>query len=1113
MNLFKLFAQAISIMLITNASIMAQPTTVTLQLDQNGKDCTVNSFNSNSNFVNGPQLSAGVQTTGGTPFEIRGFFQFDFSSIPTNAIIIDAKLSLYAFPYSGANQSRMSGENDCYIKRVTSSWDESTLTWNNMPTVDNSGIKIPLPASFSPYQNYTNTDITPIIKLMLGANNNGFMLQMRDNTPYTYKMLSFGSGDCTDATKRPKLVITYVPAGTPIIAVDSPGTLTVAENTPLQADLSWSDGSNESGYVVERSISNGTNYETIATLPANTHTYSNTGLTLNTLYYYRVRAIGPNGEYNHSNEVHLIAGGIGMENGEATVCAKNFLDPYGNNPLVSSTYTTQTLAPSGTGKVLSVNFTSFALGSDDYLRIYDGPTTTSPIIGTYSGSSSPKVVFSNHSTGKLTFVLSCSDEEPKAAGWVSVVSCVDSITAPSGLSATIENVTSVKLTWNDLSALEDGYIIERAKATTATWTVIDTVKSNVTQLIKTGFETGQKYYFRIRAYNANVKSRYSALAEITMPGPLAPTALLLKSFTPQDVTIGWNENATNETGYIIQRSANDNSHFLDYDTVASNTSMYTDTKMSPQNKYFYRVLAYNSDGRSNYTNEISAYSSVELISSTTLTDCNYVLMDDGGYGNHGNSLTQTMILAPVDPNKKVSIKFKEFLTYTEDKLYIYDPVAKGKDSLVVTMTGNRQDSIVARNSEGKLILKFVSDGSYATKGFVAYVNCLDIPTAPVLTSLDSTARRKITLQWEDNSQNEKNFIVYVSEGDNKNYLPADTLDPNTTSFVYNTTKTGTTFYFKILATGVDGNAPFSNAMRGTIMGPRNLSNFKLKINPLSTNGTITWKDNSNDEIGFIIEYSIGNNLNYVLLAQTEANITSWNLSYLTKNQKYYYRIRVFNEQDSSAYSEGSGWTNALTMTEAIGITTGTDYILYIPEGPEGNFSVGYSQVVERRCGSKQTQLHFYEFNTAEGKDILELHNGNSISSPTIATLSGNQLPADIYSSNTEGQMYISFKITSNEPRPRLAVKVGCATPTSLETLPVKEVKLYPNPASDIVYIQDAVNNYERVVVSDLNGKIMMDQLLTGDNQVNVNQLENGVYMIKLYTKSEVMTAKLLIQRK
>lgn len=70
-------------------------------------------------------------------------------------------------------------------------------------------------------------------------------------------------------------------------------TNSVTTITPPSSSLTvnWNDNAvNETNYVIERS-GNGTNFTIIATLPANTTSYNDTGLTPDTQYYYRIKAI------------------------------------------------------------------------------------------------------------------------------------------------------------------------------------------------------------------------------------------------------------------------------------------------------------------------------------------------------------------------------------------------------------------------------------------------------------------------------------------------------------------------------------------------------------------------------------------------------------------------------------------------------------------------------------------------------------------------------------------------------------------------------------------------------------------------------------------------------
>jgi hypothetical protein len=72
----------------------------------------------------------------------------------------------------------------------------------------------------------------------------------------------------------------------------APLSLAVSAVSSSQLKLTWKDGSaNEDGFQIERCAGLiCTNFTQVATVAANTTTYSNTGLVKNTTYSYRLRA-------------------------------------------------------------------------------------------------------------------------------------------------------------------------------------------------------------------------------------------------------------------------------------------------------------------------------------------------------------------------------------------------------------------------------------------------------------------------------------------------------------------------------------------------------------------------------------------------------------------------------------------------------------------------------------------------------------------------------------------------------------------------------------------------------------------------------------------------------
>lgn len=148
-----------------------------------------------------------------------------------------------------------------------------------------------------------------------------------------------------------------------------------------------------------------------------------------------------------------------MSNAPVTACSGTFTDsnPFGNYSNNQSF--TKTFSPATAGAAVQLDFTSFALevGSAnngtpyDYLDIYDGPTTSAPLIGRYSGNNSPGTVRASNATGQLTARF-ISDVGVTRAGWEADISCIDPVAfAPASGSPG----TSVLLSGGQLSTVTE----------------------------------------------------------------------------------------------------------------------------------------------------------------------------------------------------------------------------------------------------------------------------------------------------------------------------------------------------------------------------------------------------------------------------------------------------------------------------------------------------------------------------------------------------------------------------------------------------------------------------------------------------------------------------------
>jgi hypothetical protein len=154
-----------------------------------------------SNFGNDTTLE--VRPDNGA--DHRGLLKFDLSSIPSNATITSATLYLY-------ENDKKAGQTT-YVYRVTSNWDEDTVSWILLVGAFDNNISY---FTFLPNQSdcMLTMDIANLVQLWVNGTypNYGLMLYSTGaNSKVTYVTKEDGT-----ANKRPKLNIVYVlPSSTP----------------------------------------------------------------------------------------------------------------------------------------------------------------------------------------------------------------------------------------------------------------------------------------------------------------------------------------------------------------------------------------------------------------------------------------------------------------------------------------------------------------------------------------------------------------------------------------------------------------------------------------------------------------------------------------------------------------------------------------------------------------------------------------------------------------------------------------------------------------------------------------------------------------------------------
>jgi len=172
---------------------------ITLQPGAAGKDAAISSSVPANNFGN--ETYSWVGDFSGTI--TRLYIQFNLSSIPVSAKILDADLRLYQYFTFGGSDFTIE------LLKINNSWDESTISWDLQPTRSSDPI---ITSSITAGATTWNSwDIDDLVQSWLdgGIANYGANLKDTHETSGNTMAYFYTSDYTIDTTKRPKLVISY----------------------------------------------------------------------------------------------------------------------------------------------------------------------------------------------------------------------------------------------------------------------------------------------------------------------------------------------------------------------------------------------------------------------------------------------------------------------------------------------------------------------------------------------------------------------------------------------------------------------------------------------------------------------------------------------------------------------------------------------------------------------------------------------------------------------------------------------------------------------------------------------------------------------------------------
>ncbi len=185
--------------------------------------------------------------------------------------------------------------------------------------------------------------------------------------------------------------------------------------------------------------------------------------------------------------------------------------------------------------------------------------------------------------------------------------------------------------------------------------------------------------------------------------------------------------------------------------------------------------------------------------------------------------------------------------------------------------------------------------------------------------------------------------------------------------------------------------------------------------------------------------------------------------------------------------------------------TGTQYQL----GLDTASSTTNYDATLRNTGDVVFVVLGYDFGSNELKMWID-PNPNTFTAATPATLTNT--PAATYN-NLGGFILRQDTPTSTPSISFDELRVATTTPDLFLSVAQNEIKglnVYPNPANNVLFIETELNEVKNIAIYDVLGKQVVNTT-TASTEVNVSNLNSGLYIVKITENGKTATKKLVIE--
>ena len=389
--------------------------------------------------------------------------------------------------------------------------------------------------------------------------------------------------------------------------------------------------------------------------------------------------------------------------------------------------------------------------------------------------------------------------------------------------------------------------------------------------------------------------------------PSAPAHLTATAIASNHITLTWSDNAGDEDGFELERSATDGA-FSRIALIVPNSTTYQDTALHADTTYWYRVRAVNTAGPSNYSNvastttlDIAPAAPTNLTTQAIASNQIDLVWDDTSDNEDGFELERAEGDAPFQP----------LVTVGPDVTTHHD------------VTLNPATTYTYRVRAVNAI------GASAYSNIASATTADEPPEAPTSLTAEAVSSSQIDLAWEDAADTEDGFELERSIAVGSFNL-LTTLGPNVTTYRDGALDAETTYYYRVRAANDVGASDYSNTASATTFEappapPTNLTAAAVSASQID----LTWDDEAENEDGVEIERLVEGG-SFSPLATIGPNMTTYSDTGLSASTTYAYRVRAVNDIGASDYSNTASATTLeappAAPTDLAAVAVGADRI-------------------------------------------------------------------------------------------------------------------------------------------------------------------------------------------